>query len=163
MSSTCTPSTHRPAGAALPAGGWGRPRAALLRRYRGHGGREDGVSTVEMVLLLPLVVFMTLLPVQAGLIWHARQVMVAAAQEGARAAREADLSVTDAQAVGAQRAQQFAAGVGGKAVSGTTVTVDRNEVAVRVEVAGTALAIVPAFSVQVRGHAVSPVERFVAP
>lgn len=162
MSPDCSPATGRLSGDALPAGrSW--PWAALLHRCRRDGGREDGVSTVEMVLLLPLVVFLTLLPVQAGLVWHARQVMVAAAQEGARAAREADLSVTDAQAVGEQRAQQFAAGVGGNAVRGTTVRVDRSQVAVRVDVAGTALAIVPAFSVRVRGHAVSPVERFVAP
>ena len=79
----------------------------------------------------------------------------------ARAARAADLSAGQAQAVGAQRAQQFAGQVGGKAVTGTSVAVDRSEVQVRVEVTGTALAIVPAFTLTVRGQAVSPVERFV--
>ena len=139
----------------------------LLARGRGRylggpGADQAGVSTVELVILLPLVVFLTFLPVQAALIWHARQVLIAAAQEGARAARAADLTDEQAQNVGTQQAQQFAGSVGGRAVAGTSVVVCRAGEQVRVQVTGQALAILPAFSITVHGQAVSPVEHFVA-
>jgi len=52
------------------------------RRWGGEGGQ----STVELVLLLPVVVLALLLVVQVGLVARAQVLVVDAAREGARAA-----------------------------------------------------------------------------
>lgn len=80
---------------------------------RPHG--DDGSGVVEFVLVTVLVLFLFLLVVQVGLVLHARNVLVAAAAEGARYGANADR--TDAQ--GAARAVQVVAealpGVAGSA------------------------------------------------
>lgn len=145
-----------------------RARRLLARcRSRRDGadltGGERGSSAIELVLLAPMVFLLTFLPIQAGLIIQARHVVTAAAQEGARAARTVDLDAGQAQAAGAQRATDFTATLGGNMVHDTTVTVSRGPEQVSVVVTGNALAILPGFTLAVRGTSVSPVERFSAP
>ncbi len=53
-----------------------------MRRTRG----DEGQSTVELALVLPLVCLLLLLVVQVGLIVHSQLVVGHAAREGARAA-----------------------------------------------------------------------------
>lgn len=120
------------------------------------------MGAVTLVMLLPLVFSMTFLSVQAGLWFHARHVVIAAAQEGARAARGVDLDPAQAQAAGEQRAAAFAAGVSGT-VTTTGITVQRGDEQVTVVVTGHAPAILPGFDLEVSGRSTSPVERFVAP
>ena len=147
-----------------------RVRQVLTRSRAcpGHGDRVDqaaadaGASTVEMVLLTPLVLLLTFLPIQTGLVLHARHVATAAAQEGARAARAVDLDAGQAQAAGVQRAEQFAATLGDRALRTITVQVDRGPEQVQVQVRGRALGIVPGVRLTVTGRSVSPVERFAA-
>ena len=50
------------------------------------GRREAGQSTVELVLVLPVVVLALLLVLQVGLIARAQVLVIDAAREGARAA-----------------------------------------------------------------------------
>jgi Flp pilus assembly protein TadG len=77
--------------------------------------RDDGSGVVEFVLVTVLVLFLFLVVVQVGLVLHARNVLVAAAAEGARYGANADR--TDAQ--GAARAAEVVAdalpGVAGSA------------------------------------------------
>ena len=58
---------------------------------RGRGDR--GASTLEVVLIVPGLLLVTLVPLHTGLWWQARNVAAAAADEGARAARAVNLSL----------------------------------------------------------------------
>ena len=58
---------------------------------------ERGSSTVEFTLVSVLVVFLFLLVMQVGLVLHTRNVLVAAAQEGARYGANADRGTADAE------------------------------------------------------------------
>src|SRR3954452_960240 len=57
-----------------------------MRTFRLRRG-DDGTRAVELVLLTPLLMFVVFLVVQAALYMHARHVVLAAAQQGARLAR----------------------------------------------------------------------------
>ena len=59
--------------------------------------RDRGSSTVEFTLVSVLVVFLFLLVVQLGFVLHTRNVLVAAAQEGARYGANADRGPADAE------------------------------------------------------------------
>ena len=58
---------------------------------------ERGNSTVEFTLVSALVLFLFLLVLQVGFLLHARTVLVAAAQEGARYGANADRGPADAE------------------------------------------------------------------
>ncbi len=60
--------------------------ASRRRRRVAQGSHEDGQSTVEFALLLPLVVFAALAVIQVGLVVRDRVAVVHAAREAARAA-----------------------------------------------------------------------------
>ena len=68
---------------------------------RAAGGRADdpagdrGAAVVEFTLVSILLVFLFLLVMQIGLVLHARNVLVSAAQDGARFAANADRSPED--------------------------------------------------------------------
>lgn len=81
----------------MPAAG----RAAGAGRHQDAAG-DDGSSVVEFVLVTVLVLFLFLAVLQVGLVLHARNVLVAAAAEGARYGANADRSDED----GAVRALQ---------------------------------------------------------
>lgn len=118
---------------------------------------------MEMVLLMPLVFTMAFLPIQAGVWFHARHVVTAAAQEGARAARVATQDPGAATEAGRARALGFVATVGGATVLEPSVELGRSETTVEVVVTGKSMAVLPGLTLPVEGRAVSPVERFVAP
>jgi Flp pilus assembly protein TadG len=67
----------------------------------GAGGRDDrraedqGAAVVEFTLVSVLLVFLFLLVMQIGLVLHARNVLVSAAQDGARFAANADRTPQD--------------------------------------------------------------------
>ncbi len=126
-------------------------------------GGDRGASSVELAVLAPVVFLLAFLPVQAGLWWHGRQVVNAAAQEGARAARVATTNPGQAEADGRTRAAEWAAMLGGRTVTGTSVSVSRSATRVDVVVTGQTIEILPGLALTVRGHAASPVERFIAP
>ena len=63
---------------------------------RSTGEPEDrGAAVVEFTLVSVLLVFLFLLILQIGLVLHARNVLVSAAQDGARFAANADRSPED--------------------------------------------------------------------
>jgi Flp pilus assembly protein TadG len=57
-------------------------------RTRKRRDAERGVSAIEFVMLTPLAFFMILMTVQFALYMFSRHVAIAAAQEGARVARD---------------------------------------------------------------------------
>jgi Flp pilus assembly protein TadG len=58
------------------------------RRARGRGFGERGASAVELAILAPVMLFVTMLIIQFALWFNARHAALAAAQAGARIARE---------------------------------------------------------------------------
>lgn len=119
---------------------------------------QRGSVTLGLAVVFPACLALVLLVVQAALIFHARDIAQAAAQEGLRQARLYD-GTADA---GQQRAEDFLAQTGGRdLLGGSTVVVVRNNETVRVEIRGHALSLLPGLRPTVLAVAAGPVERFV--
>lgn len=117
---------------------------------------DSGMSTIELAVLMPVLLFWTMLIVQFGLWYHAKHVASAAA----------DVAVDTARVSGGteQAAERDAAAVLASAgnLTAPTVAVDRHPDQVVAEVRGAAPQLVPGFSWTVTVRASGPVERFVA-
>lgn len=106
--------------------------------------------------MFPAVFFMLMLVVQFGLWYHGSHVAIAAAQEGARAARVEGGTA----AVGRRAAQDFLAELNTDLIQGPVVTAERDAEHVRVEVRGASIEVVPGFSISIKAVSDAPVERF---
>jgi Flp pilus assembly protein TadG len=119
-----------------------------------------------MVIVLPALLLLIFLGIQFALWFHASHVALAAAQEGARAARVANavdsVSARAAERVGEQTADQFLSGVAPTLLTNTRVVakVDGAFDRVRVDVKGDGVTIVPGMTVKISEHSEGPVERF---
>lgn len=116
---------------------------------------EDGSSTTELVLLMPVVLFMVMLIVQTGLYFHARQVVEAAAQEALEAA-QGESSTAD---IGTQAGDTFLAEAGG--VRDAMVAVNRTGTQVSVSIVAAAPNVLPLAVWQVSASVSGEVERFI--
>lgn len=143
--------------------GGDRSHRLMIDRWRIRPNRARGDVALEMVLLAPVIIFMIFVVIQFALWYHARHVVTVAAQEGARAARAANISAAAAERAGQDRAYAFIDTIGGTVVEDPNVVVNRGTATVSVRVTGTAIHIVPGLRLQVRGQSVGPVERFVPP
>jgi hypothetical protein len=130
------------------AAGW---RRATLGRRRGAGRGDRGSSAVELVLLI-----------QYALYYQGRQVALAAAQIGARVARQDANAVPGWQAVAEHAAESYYAGLGTRVLGGTvTVVAAPGGVSqVRVTVTGRAASIMFGLTLTIRETAGGPVECF---
>ena len=117
---------------------------------------QDGLATVEFVVVFPVLFFCIMAVVQFGLWAHASHVATAAAQEGARAARAEDGSADAGQA----RALALVSAAGGSVLVGPVASASRGADDVRVEVRGHAASVLPGVSLPVRAVAAGPVERY---
>ncbi|MBD3784483.1 MAG: pilus assembly protein [Micrococcales bacterium] len=121
------------------------------RRYR----RELGSTSVEMVLLMPALFAVMFLGMQAALVYHARTLAIASAQEGARAAG----AETGTRTAGVAAAQSYLAESAGDALTGAAVTGHRSATAATVTVTGQALSVIPGWRPRITQSASVPVER----
>jgi Flp pilus assembly protein TadG len=108
------------------------------------------------VILLPLVVTMVFLVIQAALVYHARSIVAAAAEDAARAAQVEGGSAADGRAV----ASEILAGSAGL-IPGPVVSVERGTTDVRVTVRARVRGPVPWLHLTVEASAGGPVERFI--
>jgi Flp pilus assembly protein TadG len=129
------------------------------RRLERRRPAERGSAAVELVLLTPLLMVCVLVVVQFALWQHARHVMLAAAQEGARAARAQGATAED----GRVRAQDYIGRIGPDLVSAPIIDVDRTIDEVTVTIRGQAVNILPGIPLRVTATSVGPVERFRSP
>lgn len=84
------------------------------------GQRDDrGAAVVEFTLVSVLLVFLFLLVMQVGLVLHARNVLVSAAQDGARFAANADRTAADGVA---RTTERIGASLGGDLAARMVVT-----------------------------------------
>ena len=128
----------------------------MRRRKRDERGAS---SLAQVVLTAPALLFLLMLVVQFGLMFHARNVAEQAAQEGAAAARRFDGTQAQARA----EALQLLANVGEGTLKNRAVTATRTGDNATVTVTGTVVAVVPGFSLQVSESASGPVEKYVPP
>ena len=117
---------------------------------------ERGDASVEVVLAVPVLLFMIMLVIQAGLWFHGSQLAEAAAQEGVQAGRSANGSAAAAEA----RARDFLGRLSPSVASSAQVLVRRTPEVTRVEITGRVQQVVPGLALTVSGAAEAPTERF---
>lgn len=118
-------------------------------------GSERGSVTVEMVVLMPVLLATLFGGIQAGVVFHARHIAIAAAQEGARTAAVYQASLPD----GIGTATTAAADWAGQTLNGVRVTGQRTTARVTITVQGSAVSLLPGVSWPIEQKATLPVER----
>ena len=113
------------------------------------------MTTSQVAILFPAVLFWLMLIVQYGLWWHAKQVADAAAIQAVDAAQLPNASAGD----GDTAANEFLGQAGN--LTSVTVLVDRTPALVTVEVTGRAPQLVPGFEWSVTARSQGPVERYI--
>ena len=126
-----------------------------MRAEQGRSS-ERGVTSAELVVVTPVLLLLILLVVQVGLYFHASHIALAAAEEGARAARA---RVGTAEA-GQARARRFVAALGNGLLLSPVVTATRGPITARVEVRARVATVVPGLQLGIDRVVESPVERF---
>lgn len=121
------------------------------------GGRFQGDrgDVVEAVILTPLLLLMVFMVIQGALIFHARSVVTAAAQDATRAAQLENSTGAAGQAAGAQ----ILAGSSNLLIN-ERITVNRGADEVTTVVEAEVTSLVPLWSPTVRATVTGPVERF---
>jgi Flp pilus assembly protein TadG len=117
--------------------------------------REQGLTSTELAVVMPILIALVLVPFQVALWWHARQVADGAAREAVDAAQVATATDDD----GIRAAEWFLDAAGN--LTEPEVTVTRTAETVTVEITGRAPLLIPGFDWQVTSRAVGPVERFI--
>lgn len=133
-----------------------------MKRQAQRAGDHDergAMSLAQVVITAPALLFLLMLIVQFGLMFHARNIAEQAAQEGAAAARRFD--GTTAQ--GREKALQLLTAVGEGTLKNRDVTANRTADTATVTVTGTVVSVVPGFSLSVSESASGPVEKYVPP
>jgi len=135
--------------------GWVGAKFDVARRRQGR--HDGGLSTVEAAVLMPVVVLLVLLSIQAGILYHAHTTALAAAEEGGRTAASTD----GTEAAGYEAAQNFLSRVAGDELRDTSVSVHQDDATgmVTTVVTGSALSLVPGWRPHVTATTKTPVER----
>lgn len=111
----------------------------MARAKSGTQGRERGSATLELTIIFPALLLVMAGIFQAGLWFYVREVVLAAAEEGARAA-----SVEGGSAeAGTQTAQSFIDRTANNLVDTVQVTGRRTATRATVTVTGRSLALIP--------------------
>lgn len=106
-----------------------------LRRPRRD---ESGVSSIELVLYMPLLLLIMFIAVQFALVWFGNQAASAAAREAARVAR-----VQDGEAAAREAARDYVANIGQGVLEDPQISVEIVGDTVRVTVTGRAQQLSP--------------------
>ncbi|WP_375504654.1 TadE/TadG family type IV pilus assembly protein [uncultured Jatrophihabitans sp.] len=131
-------------------------RALSARWARTVPDRDGGFSTLEAVVVIPVVVIMTMISVQYVMVWHARNVAEAAARNGLRVAR--GYQATGPQ--GSASCTQYLDTVANKMLGQRSCTANRGGQTVVVTVHAKVMSVIPFGSFTVDESASGPVEVF---
>lgn len=138
--------------------------SAIARRFRRSRGKgaDRGASTIELALLAPMLLIMVWLVVQFALWFQSRSVALAAAQAGARVARdEAAVPGSAWQADAENRTRNYYNSLGSRLVGGLSATaIVGPHASVGVQVRGTVASIIPGLTLTITEVAEGPVECF---
>ncbi|MCA0253357.1 MAG: pilus assembly protein [Actinobacteria bacterium] len=127
-----------------------------MREAGGPIGRERGSTTLELTIIVPALLLVMASIFQAGLWFFAREVVLAAAEEGARAA-----AVEDGDAgAGTQKAREFVDRTASNLVDNVSVSSRRTTTRATVTVSGRSLSLIPGVDgFTITQTATFPVER----
>lgn len=132
------------------------PRACH-HRPRPRSGRERGSVTLETAIVYPAILLAFFAIIQGGLWFHARNIALGAAQEGARVAS------AETRGDGAARAAEFIADAGGADVL-TVHRIDQSTstaaATVTVTVTGHSLSLLPGVDMTVTQSSTAPLKRW---
>lgn len=117
---------------------------------------DSGVSSVELVLYMPLLMFVIFLAVQFALVWFGNQAASAVAREAARSARVHDGDVDRGQEAG----RRYWENIGDGVLEDPTITVTRVGDRIRVTVTGHAQELIPGLAPTVTQTVEGPIEQF---
>lgn len=117
--------------------------------------RDQGLTSTELAVLMPVVIALVLVPFQMALWWHARQVADGAARQAVDAAQTQD----GTEAEGIDAALRFLDAAGN--ITDPQVSVNRTTEIVTAEITGQAPRLIPGFDWQVTARAAGPTERFI--
>ena len=117
---------------------------------------------MELVLLAPMLLALIWLVIQYALYYQGRQVALAAAQIGARVARQDANTVPGWQAIAEHAAQSYYAGLGTRVLGGTVTAVaaPAGVSQVKVTVTGQAASIMFGLTLTIHETAGGPIECF---
>jgi Flp pilus assembly protein TadG len=119
-------------------------RVGLARPRRVHedAGGDAGAATLEVTVLFPVVMLLLFGVIQGALFFHGRNVALAAAEQGVRAAR-AD-GQADQAGTAAEQARQFLVDTGElDNLTGLSITPDVGADTVRVTVSARTVSLLP--------------------
>ncbi|BBG20664.1 hypothetical protein RVR_P137 (plasmid) [Actinacidiphila reveromycinica] len=107
-------------------------------RARAHG--DQGDTSLQMAIVFPVVILMTVAVVQASMWYYARNIALTAAREGINVGRGYQSSPSQ----GAARARETLDRIGGDSLHGAGVSTDGSTAdTVTITVSGTALSMLP--------------------
>jgi len=130
--------------------------AVCSRPAPAKADRDGGFSTLEAVIVIPLVVILTMITVQFVLMWHARNIAEAAARNGLRVARG-----YQATGAGGQLAAcEYLDTVAGHLLTRRSCTASRTSSGVIITVQATVMSVVPFGKFGVTETSTGPVETF---
>ena len=118
------------------------------------GWRERGSASIQMVVLLPALFTVLFLGVQSAILYQARSIALAAADEGARRAAQESATLGD----GLAAATEFLAAAG-SSLTGSSVSGTRSITEARVVVTARTTSLVPGWTPSITQSATRPVER----
>jgi len=139
--------------------GWWRRLGGRARRA---AACERGSSAIELAVLAPALLILVWLTIQFALYTQGRQVALAAAQIGARVARQDATTVPGWQVIAQHSAQNYYQGLGTRVLGGTiTVTATATGPSrVQVTVTGNVASILLGLPLPIHETAGGPIECF---
>jgi Flp pilus assembly protein TadG len=138
-----------------------RTLTALWGGRDGRSARDRGASAIELAILAPMLLALIWLAIQYAVYFQGRQVALAAAQIGARVAREEAATVPTWQTDAVGQAEKYYNGLGTKVLGNgivATATSDGNDV--QVTVTGQAASILFGLPLPIHETAGGPIECF---
>ncbi|WP_283844536.1 TadE family protein [Streptomyces sp. RerS4] len=131
------------------------------RQGQRHGEGDRGEASLQMAIVFPFVILVTVAVVQASMWYFARNIALTAAREGVAAARVYQAP----EGAGAARARETLGRIAGDSLTSPTVsTAGSSTTEVRVTVTGTAPSLIPGLSgLTVSQSAGAPRERWTQP
>ena len=120
--------------------------------------RDKGETSAQVVLVVPVIILVLMLAIQAGLYFHTSNVAGAAAAQGATAASSVNITSSVAVQLGQSSASNFVTSAGAQLFATPLVVVSAGMVSVTVQVK--VPRIIPFFSSSVGRSVIEPLERF---
>ena len=120
--------------------------------------RDSGETSAQVVLVVPVIILVLMLAIQAGLYFHTSNVAGAAAAQGATAASSVNMTSSVAVQQGQSSASNFVMAAGAQLFATPLVVVSAGMVSVTVQVK--VPRIIPFFSSSVGRSVIEPLERF---